>query len=58
MVYKCLFSALAFLALGSDLKALNDTDKFILNHCQSVCTGEKADCNDCYTTGVQLFNIF
>lgn len=58
MIYKFSVISLFFLSLSADLKALNNTDKFILNHCHSVCTGEGPSCGDCYTRGVELFNIF
>ena len=42
------------LGFNKSLSALNDIDKFILNHGVSDCNGESPNCNDFYTRAVEL----
>ena len=54
MFKKLLFLTTFILGFSTNLSALNDIDKFILNHGVSDCNGESPNCNDFYTRAVEL----
>lgn len=56
MFQNILLGGLIFLALESNLKALDEIDSFVLNRCAARCNGESTDCRDCYSEAVDLFD--
>lgn len=55
MIKNPLVFILTLLSLVSPLRALDGIDKFVNNHCENRCNGERSDCWRCYSQGVDLW---
>jgi hypothetical protein len=53
-MFKKITLLIILLNLNNNADALNNIDKFILNHGVSACNGESPNCKDFYNKAVEL----
>ncbi len=56
MLQRFLLLIVVFLTIGTSVKALNNIDNFVRDHCGLACNGESDDCKSCYNEAVDLFD--
>ena len=54
MLQKSLYLIVCLLILKGPVRAAEDFDAFIRDHCGSACNGEKDECTQCYNEAIDM----